>query len=118
VDHALFCCFVQGTDGLHESSFRFWDAFFNSGTGILDCDAGFATVDAIAKALLVILAITFDLRLDVSHNLPPIINTISRRIILQHGRESVQTENLPIRESTGTIPAGTTSDPRGILREY
>ena len=35
------------------------------GPGVLDRRAGLATIDAVAQAVLVILTITFDLRLDV-----------------------------------------------------
>jgi hypothetical protein len=92
MDDALFGSLIESADGLHEGSLRIGGAFVDIGAGGADGNTSFTTVNAVAQTLLVVLAVTLDLRLDVSHYIPPKINTISQRIILQHGGKSVQTE--------------------------
>ena len=101
MDNALLGSFIQHTDGLRECGFGLGNTGIDGGTGAFDSNTGSAAIDAVAQTTLVVLPVTLDLGLDISHLLPPENNPIARRVILLEGGESVQTSHRRVFVQAG-----------------
>ena len=70
VDDALACRFVQLADGLQNGLFGFGSVLYKRGASLIDGCASRTADVAIAQTALLVLAVPFDLRLNVSQGLP------------------------------------------------
>jgi hypothetical protein len=77
MENALLRRLIQCADGTDEGSFGFRDAGIDGSSGTLYCDTGGSAINAVAQTTFVILAVTLDLGLNISHLLPPKNNPIA-----------------------------------------
>jgi hypothetical protein len=71
VDHALLRGFIEFADSLYDRFFGFRRVRFQSRTRLADSITGSTAGDAVTQAALLVLLVSFDLRLNVSQGLPP-----------------------------------------------
>jgi hypothetical protein len=71
MNNTLLGSLIQSADGAEKGSLRFGYAGIDGAASILDRDAGGATVNTVAQTTLIVLAVTLDLGLNISHLLPP-----------------------------------------------
>ena len=70
VDDALACRFVQLADGLQNGLFRFGSVLCKCGASLIDGCASRTADISVTQTALLVLAVPFDLRLNVSQGLP------------------------------------------------